>query len=61
MAAQLSSSGVTDGNLMQFLGIIEQRITEIIQLQHLHLSKESGADPADLMQEAEALPRSRAG
>lgn len=40
MAAQLASTGVTDGNLMQFLGIIEQRLTEIIQVRLRVVGKE---------------------
>lgn len=35
LGQQLTSTGVTDINIMQFLGIIEQRIAEIVQLHNL--------------------------
>lgn len=46
LAAQLAAAGVTDSNLLEFLGVIEQRVTEILHMQHLYLS----AAPTQMLQ-----------
>lgn len=41
MVESLNSTGVSDGNIMEFLGFIEQRVTQICQLYEMSLRGES--------------------
>ena len=41
IAEMLGNQGVTDSNIMQYLGIIEQRTNEILQM--YHTAKKSGS------------------
>ena len=44
----LGTTGVTESNMMQYLGIIEQRTNELLQLFHQH-NKESGDGGGDVV------------
>ncbi|KAK3730099.1 hypothetical protein QZH41_003645 [Actinostola sp. cb2023] len=41
-----SKEGITDNNMIQFLGIIEQRTNELLQVFGFHVSKDSGKEQA---------------
>jgi hypothetical protein len=47
LGQQLSSTGVTDMNITQFLGIIEERIEEIVQMHHTFQEKEPTHESKD--------------
>ena len=59
------ADGVTDGNMMQYLGVIEQRTNEILQMYAASMMAEGGADRAgdydSFVQMTKTGPESSAG
>ena len=64
-AELLGADGVTDGNMMQYLGVIEQRTNEILQMYAASMMAEGGADGAgdydSFVQMTKTGPESSAG
>ena len=64
-AELLGADGVTDGNMMQYLGVIEQRTNEILQMYAASMMAEGGADRAgdydSFVQMTKTGPESSAG
>ena len=54
----VAATGITDGNIMQVLGIIEQRIAEIVQMNELALGRlgkrQTKSKPSSIAEHAEA-------
>mmetsp|Transcript_2618 Transcript_2618/g.5837 ORF Transcript_2618/g.5837 Transcript_2618/m.5837 type:complete len:553 (+) Transcript_2618:152-1810(+) len=57
LSDMLGTTGVTESNMMQYLGIIEQRTNELLQLYHTH-AKERGdaAEPVAVIGQGPAAP-----
>eukprot|EP00753_Platysulcus_tardus_P002512 PLAT11667.1.p2 GENE.PLAT11667.1~~PLAT11667.1.p2 ORF type:complete len:544 (+),score=315.12 PLAT11667.1:66-1697(+) len=61
MEQQLKSTGVTETNIMQFLGIIEQRIGEIVQMHNLAVHPDASAGSPAIGRSVERTPARLAG
>jgi hypothetical protein len=59
LGQQLSSAGVTEMNILQFLGIIEERISELVQISQFNRDRrEMGGKAEPALDDKPATPRS---